>query len=707
MFGRGNTQLIACIFFHSPASLFCFLFYSRDSSVEMAAASRQRKSKQSKGSLSSKNDSGVSSKKNQGTWNLSYLLVLGVLALIVSGLHRAHVSNLFESDRHFSHLSTLERELAFRTEMGLYFSYFKTMITADSVPDGLHQIMRDNITEYPSTINTLKRFNLYPEVILGFAYRFYVTVSDLMGHQTKSCWTVNRGENLSPVQSCEGLGEPAYFYVEAVFLLNGLMMGTFFLFGTYLSDSIFGGLITVACYFYNHGECTRVQWTPPLRESFGYPFFILQMFLVTIVIKNHKSSLKYAFLIAFAQLAFMLSWQFAQFALLTQTLAVFGTYVLQFISSLTFRTILLGQTFVVLLDGYLAKLPHWTLRLVSQGVIFLVAALALKLIIGKLLQLEDDAHIGEIFKSKFTDFQNFHTMLYTCAKEFDFIEAETLKKLFQTLLIPSAAIALLMVTFRLLKAEVSSSSEEQSKGENGTSKYDSSKTNYQSKPNADLVYHSLQLLAFTAMALLIMRLKLFWTPHLCLYSALLASRQIFPLGSKSTHFAALIALLAVMGFYGVANIQHQRGIVGEFSNPAQEELVEWIKAKTPSDAVFAGAMPTMATVKLCTLRRIVNHPHYEDAGLRARTKLVYSMYSRKPVLEVKANLRSLGVEYAVLESSWCSRRSRPGCSMPEIWDLEDVQNRNASPACQLLSKKPEPHFKRVFRNNVYEVLKLT
>ena len=59
-----------------------------------------------------------------------------------------------------------------------------------------------------------------------------------------------------------------------------------------------------------------------------------------------------------------------------------------------------------------------------------------------------------------------------------------------------------------------------------------------------------------------------------------------------------------------------QGIQGEFNSPDQESLVHWINETTPPSAVFAGAMPTMTTIKLTTHRPIVNHPHYEDAKLR-------------------------------------------------------------------------------------------
>ncbi|XP_010781057.1 probable C-mannosyltransferase DPY19L1, partial [Notothenia coriiceps] len=131
-----------------------------------------------------------------------------------------------------------------------------------------------------------------------------------------------------------------------------------------------------------------------------------------------------------------------------------------------------------------------------------------------------------------------------------------------------------------------------------------------------MVYHSLQLLAFAVLAVLIMRLKLFLTPHMCIMASLICSKQLFGwVGDRFKHHVAVFAVMAIMAVQGVANMQAQWAIIGEFSNMPQEELLDWIQENTPSDSVFAGAMPTMASVKLSTGRPIVNHPHYEDTGL--------------------------------------------------------------------------------------------
>uniref|UniRef100_A0ABI7WJQ2 Dpy-19 like C-mannosyltransferase 1 n=1 Tax=Felis catus TaxID=9685 RepID=A0ABI7WJQ2_FELCA len=599
-----------------------------------------------------------------------------LLAAFAAVLHWSHITHLFENDRHFSHLSTLEREMAFRTEMGLYYSYFKTIVEAPSFLNGVWMIMNDKLTEYPLVINTLKRFNLYPEVILASWYRIYTKTMDLIGLQTKICWTVTRGEGLSPIESCEGLGDPACFYVAVIFILNGLMMALFFIYGTYLSGSRLGGLVTVLCFFFNHGECTRVMWTPPLRESFSYPFLVLQMLLVTHILRATKLYRGSLIALCISNVFFMLPWQFAQFVLLTQIASLFAVYVVGYIDVCKLRKIIY-------------------IHMVIQGCFWLFGTVVLKYLTSKIFGIADDAHIGNLLTSKFFSYKDFDTLLYTCAAEFDFMEKETPLRYTKTLLLPVVLVVFIAIVRKIISDMWGVLTKQQTQMRKH--QFD----------HGELVYHALQLLAYTALGILIMRLKLFLTPHMCVMASLICSRQLFGWLFCKVHPGAVVfAVLAAMSIQGSANLQTQWNIVGEFSNLPQEELIEWIKYSTKPDAVFAGAMPTMASVKLSALRPIVNHPHYEDAGLRARTKIVYSMYSRKAAEEVKRELIKLQVNYYILEESWCIRRSKPGCSMPEIWDVEDPANAGKPPLCNLLVKDSKPHFTTVFQNSVYKVLEV-
>ncbi|KAJ3598312.1 hypothetical protein NHX12_001823 [Muraenolepis orangiensis] len=236
--------------------------------------------------------------------------------------------------------------------LGLYYSYYKTIIDAPSFLGGLHLVMNDRLTEYPLVINTLKRFNLYPEVVLASWYRTYTGVMDFFGVPTKMCWSINRGEGLAPVDSCEGLGDPAYFYVTFVFLLNGFMMSLFFIYGAYLRYlpltfhppthlfSRLGGLVTTVCFFFNHGESTRVMWTPPLRESFAYPFLVMQMLILTYILRTRSPSRTSMVALGVSTLCFMLPWQFAQFVLLTQVASLFASYILGYLSPTKLQSIL-------------------------------------------------------------------------------------------------------------------------------------------------------------------------------------------------------------------------------------------------------------------------------------------------------------------------------------------------------------------------------
>ena len=116
-----------------------------------------------------------------------------------------------------SFFQEVEREISFRTESGLYYSYFKHLVNADSVLTGKHELSKDNLTEHLNTINIFSRFNIHQELFLAAVYKMY----DF------------------------GM-KPILFYVEFVFSMQGFYMGIIMTLCWVLSGSWLPSILTAA-----------------------------------------------------------------------------------------------------------------------------------------------------------------------------------------------------------------------------------------------------------------------------------------------------------------------------------------------------------------------------------------------------------------------------------------------------------------------------
>lgn len=180
-----------------------------------------------------------------------------------------------------------------------------------------------------------------------------------------------------------------------------------------------------------------------------------------------------------ATILYLLPWQFSQFSLATQAISLFLTYSLGFISKTKLVAYMKTQSFallitwtlmfanrmlitslffsllcamwIILLLDYLTNLKwqkslkHKICKVLIANILIVFLSVLCKKFILQFIVTEDDSHIWDILKSKFNrSFNTFDTRLYTCAREFDFIERETFTKLFVTNLLPAAVVNFLL-----------------------------------------------------------------------------------------------------------------------------------------------------------------------------------------------------------------------------------------------------------------------
>lgn len=263
-------------------------------------------------------------------------------------------------------------------------------------------------------------------------------------------------------------------------------------------------------------------------------------------------------------------WQFSHFVFTTQIIALLILKWMRIISCDLYRCICLIHGWcIIIVMGLTSDTPlfyslYLCLMFTSTILSVLVKhvlpmdtklqtglEIVLVLVCTKLLKSlqsfvsEDDAHVFNLLKAKLTGYKDFHTMLYTCSAEFDFLQYRSYEAIIKTLLLPSAILAgMLALYFWYRNYKV--------KG-------------YPKCIDADLAYNSLQTGAFVIMAVFIMRLKLFMNPHLCIIAGTVcASRYLEKLGLKNNMMRTAVTLLLIsaMSYHGLERLREERSIIG-------------------------------------------------------------------------------------------------------------------------------------------------
>uniref|UniRef100_A0A673ARZ2 Dpy-19 like 4 n=1 Tax=Sphaeramia orbicularis TaxID=375764 RepID=A0A673ARZ2_9TELE len=191
-------------------------------------------------------------------------VICGCLAAVACGmLYAVYLAMYHDRKYWFSVRQEMEREITFQAGSGLYYYYYKHMLSASSFQRGFYELTIDNKTVSGQTINAVERLSLYPELITSFIYR---------------------------VTGSQDFVEPIYFYVGAVFGLQAVYVTALFVCSWVMSGSWVAGMLAVAWYVIIRPDTTKVDHAIPLRENWALPYFSCQVAALTGFLSNNISS---------------------------------------------------------------------------------------------------------------------------------------------------------------------------------------------------------------------------------------------------------------------------------------------------------------------------------------------------------------------------------------------------------------------------------
>ncbi|XP_029405764.2 C-mannosyltransferase dpy-19 homolog [Bactrocera dorsalis] len=275
------------------------------------------------------------------------LLLILSQSLIGTGfffLYVQHVRSIFESRTNIAYLTQLERESLLRREDSLYYSFYKTLTEEADFWSGYDKLTNLTGIEHPQNVNVIQRFHVLPELAIGYLYHLLRRYAFTENFPIFSCWRSNDVRLPLEHRHCDGIGQPMQFYLECVWLLGGVTVLVIYIYGTLLSENIFGGIYAVVSYVMFHSFASKIYESPMARENFAFPIIFMQMFYLCLCIDRiterkayHKRlfiTIKLTLLTALA----LLCWQFSSVIFATQVLIMMAPWTPSSISEMVSST---------------------------------------------------------------------------------------------------------------------------------------------------------------------------------------------------------------------------------------------------------------------------------------------------------------------------------------------------------------------------------
>uniref|UniRef100_A0A674EJC4 Dpy-19 like 4 n=1 Tax=Salmo trutta TaxID=8032 RepID=A0A674EJC4_SALTR len=631
-------------------------------------------------------------------------LFFGCLAAVTCGMmYAVYLYTYHERKFWFSSRQELEREITFQGGSGLYYYYYKHMLTAPSFERGIYELMRDNRTVSGQTINAVERLSLYPELITSLLYR---------------------------ITGSQDVIEPVYFYIGVVFGLQAVYVTALFVSSWVMSGTCVAGILAVAWYVINRPDTTKVDYAIPLRENWALPYFSCQVAALTGFLSNNVNSASEMFcylLMSATTFTFILVWEHSHYVLFIQGLALFLLDSFDLVPSRKVLTYCPPKLFSLFL-AYVLQFQNPAL-LSSPLLSLLISS-----VLARYFQVERASDLLCETKCKYENIEwflflrDFVTNRLLCQECFQTPSQDFFLRLTQASVLPFYLLVLLICLISTLQTIYRRLSGEPMK------------TNLRLEDGRigeqpEVIYHVFHTMLFGALAMVFEGMKYLWTPYVCMFTAFgVCSPELWVtlfrwLRLKSIHpvVLALILSTAVPTIIGFSlwreyfpRVIAELSELQEFYDPDTVELMNWIKTHAPMAAVFAGSPQLLGSVKLCSGWTVTSLPLYSDIDLLRRSEDTYQVYAMRSAEDVYKILSLHKTSYVIIEESLCNELSHTkGC---RIKDLLDIANSHVvydkgemysfskhGRFCHEIKMNYSPYtnyFSRVFWNRSYHVYKV-